>query len=71
MMINRSVEEEAFDLINLDPVLQDYTVRCGNKLDFQIIPKAEKQSFDIKVTAENMYTEETDGYTPGKTGQIG
>ena len=59
------MDEDKIDLVNLDPVLQDYTTRCGNKLDFQILPKGEKESIDIKITAENMYTEETDGYKPG------
>ena len=59
------MDEDKIDLVNLDPVLQDYTTRCGNKLDFQILPKGEKESIDIKITAENMYTEETDGYRPG------
>ena len=61
----RSVEEDKVDLVNLDPIIQDYTVRCGNKLDFQILPKGEKESIDIKITAENAYTEETDNYIAG------
>ena len=62
----RSVEEDKIDLVNLDPVMSDYTMRCGTKLDFQILPKGPNQSVDIKITGENMYTEETDGYQEGK-----
>jgi len=60
-----SVEEDKIDLVNLDPVLSDYTMRCGTKLDFQVLPKGPDQSVDIKIIGENMYTEETDGYVEG------
>ena len=60
------MEEDKIDLVNLDPVLSDYTMRCGTKLDFQILPKGPDQSVDIKIIGENMYTEETDGYVEGK-----
>ena len=50
--------------------MSDYTMRCGTKLDFQILPKGPDQSVDIKITGENMYTEETDGYKEGKSGKF-
>ena len=65
----RSVEEDKIDLVNLDPVMSDYTMRCGTKLDFQILPEGPDQSVDIKITGENMYTEDTDGYKEGKSGK--
>jgi len=65
-----SVEEDKMDFVNLDPVIQDYKLRCGNKLDFQILPKGEKESIDIKITAENLYTEETDNYIPGVPNEV-
>ena len=50
--------------------MSDYTMRCGTKLDFQILPKGPDQSVDIKITGENMYTEETDGFKEGKSGKL-
>ena len=50
--------------------MSDYTMRCGTKLDFQILPKGPDQSVDIKITGENMYTEDTDGYKEGNSGKL-
>ena len=57
------MEEEHIDLIKLDPVQIDYEAACGNKLDFQIIPKGPKETVDIKITGENVKMDE---YSSGK-----
>ena len=65
--IFRSIQEDKIDLIRLDPVLVDYENVCGNKLDFQIIPKGPEESVDILITGENV---KMDDYHNGITTKI-